>query len=162
MRAFAIAVAGILFAARVLAADSSAPIPAPLRSCIAIKRNTERLACFDRGISALLDPGKTAAGAAPGAESSFGLVAQTPAGAGAEDPARAQLETLTARVTAIATSADGSVVITLDNDQSWRQISGGSTLLLKVGDEIAIRRAALGSFQLATPNGRTAKMKRVR
>jgi len=34
--------------------------------------------------------------------------------------------------------------------------------LLKVGDPIVIRRAALGSFQMTTPNGRSAKVKRLR
>jgi len=159
MRAFA--VAGMLLAGVVTADEPAARVPAELRSCVAIKRNTERLACFDRGISALLDPGKTAAEAATSAESSFGLFAQAPSQSSTDDPARQQMETLQARVKAINMTADGSAVITLDNDQSWRQISGSATLLLKVGDPVVIRRAALGSFLLATPNGRAAKVKRV-
>jgi hypothetical protein len=56
---------------------------------------------------------------------------------------------------------DGSAVLTLDNGQVWRQLSGGQ-LLIKVGDEVEINRAALGSFQMKVPTGRTAKVKRVR
>lgn len=160
MRAFA--VTWMLLAGVATAGEPAARIPAELRSCVAIKRNTERLACFDRGISALLDPGGTAAQAETSAESSFGLFAQAPTQSSPDDPARGQLDTLEARVAAIHTSADGSAVLTLDNDQSWRQISGSATLLLKVGDPVVIRRAALGSFLLATPNGRSAKVKRVR
>ncbi|HLA73298.1 MAG TPA: hypothetical protein VK624_17450 [Steroidobacteraceae bacterium] len=158
----ALAVAGLLLAGVAMADEPAARIPAELRSCVAIKRNTERLACFDRGISSLLDLGKTAAQAVPSAESSFGLFAQAPTEAAIDQPARAQMETLEAHVKAIETAADGSAIIALDNDQTWRQISGSATLLLKVGDPVVIRRAALGSFQLATPNGRTGKVKRVR
>jgi len=158
----ALAVAGLLLAGVAMADEPAARIPAELRSCVAIKRNTERLACFDRGIRSLLDPGKTVAQAAPSAESSFGLFAQASTEASKDEPAREQMETLEAHVKAIETAADGSAIIALDNDQTWRQISGSATLLLKVGDPVVIRRAALGSFQLATPNGRTGKVKRVR
>ena len=131
-------------------------VPAELRSCVGIERNTERLACFDRGIAALTG----AAGAvAPSAESSFGLVASTPR----SDATRAagdEMNGLRARVTALKTS-NGDELITLDNGQVWRQLSGG-VLLLKLGDEVEINRAALGSFQMKVPSGRTGKVKRVR
>jgi hypothetical protein len=155
------AVAAMLLAAGALAEEPDARIPAQLRSCVAIQRNTERLACFDRGIAALREPGASTA-RAPSAESSFGLFAQAPTGANASDPAHAEIETLEARVASISAAADGSVIVALDNNQVWRQISGSATLLLKVGDEVVIRRAALGSFQLSTSNGRAAKVKRVR
>ena len=128
-------------------------VPAELRSCVSIERNTERLACFDRGIAALTG----AAGAvAPSAESSFGLVASTPRsdatrGAGDEmNGLRAKVKTL-----------NGDELITLDNGQVWRQLSGG-VLLLRLGDDVEINRAALGSFQMKVPSGRTGKVKRVR
>jgi hypothetical protein len=157
----------IVFSALLLGATASAEepatrVPAELRSCVSIKRNTERLACFDRGIDVLLGPDAKATRAAPSAESSFGLVAQTPAQTDSGTRGPSQIEVLEARVAALSAGADGSAIIVLDNDQSWRQISGSATLLLKVGDAVVIRRAALGSFQLSTPNGRAAKVKRVR
>jgi hypothetical protein len=156
-----IAAVALLLAGVAGAADPAANIPAQLRSCVAIKRNTERLACFDRGIRALGESqGTQTERAAPSAESSFGLFAQAPIAT--QGDTRDEVETLEARVAQIAMSADGSAIIVLDNDQSWRQISGSATLLLKVGDAVVIRRAALGSFRLATPNGRSAKVKRVR
>jgi hypothetical protein len=158
----ALVVGAMLLAAAATAGEPAARVPAPLRSCVAIKRNTERLACFDRGIEALLQPDAESAADVPSAESSFGLFAQAPVQTNGDAPSRDQLEKLEARVAAISATADGSAVIVLDNAQSWRQISGSATLLLKVGDPVVIRRSALGSFQLSTPNGRSAKVKRVR
>jgi hypothetical protein len=130
-------------------------IPAELRSCVSIERNTERLACFDRGIAALSG---AADAIAPSAETSFGLVATAPRA----DEARGvneELKSLRAKVTALK-KLNGDELITLDNGQIWRQLSGGE-LLLRVGDEVQITRAALGSFQMKVPSGRTAKVKRV-
>ena len=127
-------------------------IPAELRGCVGIERNTERLACFDRGIAAIL----SADGVAPSTESSFGLVARTPQ-AGSGDTQ--ELKSIRGRV-ATVTPAAGGELIKLDNGQTWRQMSGGA-LLLKVGDEVEITRAALGSFQISVPSGRTAKVKRI-
>lgn len=137
----------------------SGKLPAELRSCVAIERNTERLSCYDRGIAALLG----ADGAkAPSAESSFGLVATTPhVDLKRSEELPADVQKVGGKVAAVATSNDGSAVVTLDNGQVWRQISGGQ-LLLKVGDEVEINRAALGSFQMKVPSGRSGKVKRVR
>lgn len=132
-------------------------VPAELRSCLAIERNTERLACFDRGIAALMGERGVAA---PSAESSFGLVASTSRAETTRGGAADELKSVRGKVTALSsTSGDG--LITLDNGQVWRQISGGQ-LLLKVGDDVEINRAALGSFQMKVPTGRSAKVKRVR
>lgn len=134
-------------------------IPPELRSCLSIERNTERLACFDRGVAVLL--GTTTSGA-PSPESSFGLVANTPkpnVAKVAEAPD--DVKTVRGRVTGVSESSMNGALITLDNGQTWRQISG-STMLLKVGDEVEINRAALGSFQMIVPSGRNGKVKRVR
>lgn len=128
-------------------------IPAELRACVGIERNTERLACFDRGVAAILN----ADGAIASTESSFGLVARTPP-AGSGDGSR-ELKAIRGKVAALKSAAGGEI-ITLDNGQTWRQLSGGA-LLLEVGDEVEISRAALGSFQISVPSGRSAKVKRI-
>ena len=75
-------------------------IPAELRSCVSIERNTERLACFDRGIAAIMG----ADGAiAPSTESSFGLVATTPQAAGSRGEGSEELKSVRGRVTALQT-----------------------------------------------------------
>jgi hypothetical protein len=134
-------------------------IPPQLRSCLSIERNTERLACFDRGVAVLLG---TATSVSPSPESSFGLVASTPRADSvkvADVPD--DVKSVRGRVTSISETADGASVVALDNGQTWRQISGGA-MLLKVGDEVEINRAALGSFQMIVPSGRNGKVKRVR
>lgn len=132
-------------------------IPAELRSCLAIERNSERLSCFDRGVAALL---KGEGAVAPTAESSFGMVASTPSADAARGDADDEVMTLKGKVTGLK-NLNGDELITLENGQVWRQLSGG-LLLLKLGDEVEIRRAALGSFQMKVPTGRSAKVRRVR
>lgn len=132
-------------------------IPAELRSCVQLERNTERLSCFDRGVAAII---KGDAKAAPTAESSFGLVASAPKPESVRSETSGEVKSLKAKVTGLRT-VNGEDLVTLENGQIWRQISGGQ-LLLRVGDEVQIDRAALGSFQMKVPTGRSAKVKRVR
>ena len=153
----------VLFAASVAAADEPvAPVPAELRSCAAITRNSERLACYDRAVAAMI-AGKASEGQGSGAtpEATFGVISNA-GGAPAPGDAgpKADLQSLTANVKGFGRGADGSLLIQLDNGQSWRQLSG-SELLLKVGDPVTINRAALGSFQMVMPSGRSAKVRRV-
>jgi hypothetical protein len=131
-------------------------IPVELRSCVGIERNTERLACFDRGIAAILG---SVGAIAPSSESSFGLVATAPHPGAARGDGSEEVNAVRGKVTALKIS-NGEQQITLDNGQTWRQLSGGM-LLLKVGDEVEITRAALGSFQIKVPSGRTGKVKRI-
>jgi hypothetical protein len=132
-------------------------IPAELRSCLAIERNTERLSCFDRGVAAIL---KGEGAVAPTAESSFGMVASTTRADVERGDAGDEVMSVKGKVTALKT-LNGDELITLDNGQIWRQLSGGQ-LLLKLGDEVQISRAVLGSFQMKVPTGRSAKVKRLR
>ena len=101
----------------VATADEPAPrVPAELRNCIAIQRNTERLACFDRGINTLLDTGAKPAVSLPSAESSFGLFAQAPVQAKTDTP-RARKPKPWRRGSHRSSAADGSAIIVLDNNQ---------------------------------------------
>jgi hypothetical protein len=152
----------LLLAGSVAAADEPArSVPDELRSCAAINRNTERLACYDRAVAAMLE-GKAPEGlAAATPEATFGLISNArsaPAPNGAE--AKANLQSLTASVKGFGRGVDGSLLIQLDNGQTWRQLSGSESLL-KVGDAVTINRAALGSFQMVMPSGRSAKVRRV-
>lgn len=156
-----IAIALLLAASFAQADDEVASrIPPELQNCVAIQRNSERLACFDRGIAALTAaPGKTVA--APSAESTFGLLSSEHSPETARAVKREDLESLTATVRSLGRASDGSLLITLDNGQSWRQLSSGD-VLLRVGDSVTINRAVLGTFQMVVPSGRSAKVKRTR
>jgi hypothetical protein len=152
-------VAIALMAVPVFADETSDRLPPEMRSCVAIQRNAERLACFDRAVEVLAAGKDGAALAAATPESSFGLTTSA-----RETPARTEsqggdLQSVRSTVAGFS-RADGSLVIRLENGQSWRQLSGGDTLL-KVGDSVTIDRAALGSFQMKMPSGRSAKVRRI-
>jgi hypothetical protein len=73
-----------------------------------------------------------------------------------------ELERLTTTVTATGRQAGGDFVVTLANGQVWAQLPTGTPQRLKVGDEITISPAALGSYILKMPNGRGVRVRRVR
>ncbi len=58
-----------------------------------------------------------------------------------------RIDSLSAQITRLQTSGYDKVAITLDNGQVWQQIET-SSLRLKVGDDVSIDRAALGSYML--------------
>jgi hypothetical protein len=58
-----------------------------------------------------------------------------------------RIDRLTATVTKLQQYAYNKVLITLDNDQVWKQIDT-SSLRLRAGDAVEIERASLGSFML--------------
>lgn len=129
-----------------------------------MKRNAERLACYDRAVEQLSST-STASGTEfkPSPEALFGAKAtDARPGTSSTMAEREELAAVTARITSLKTDGEGMHVIELDNGQTWHQISGSRTLLLNTGDEVTIARGALNSFRLSTPSGRTAKVKRVR
>jgi hypothetical protein len=142
-------------------AEEPSRVPAEIAACAAIRQNSERLACFDRAV-VHLESGDAADASkpAPSAQDMFGMKASTPSVEPARKLERAQVDEIKAKVKTVRQAGDG-VILELDNGQTWRQISGSSTLLLKNGDEVKIMRGALSSFNLTTPSGRIAKVKRV-
>ena len=141
-----------LAAALTIAADA---VPPALLSCASVKKNSERLACYDQTIERLSSDSASAAAPERSAEAMFGA----PATAVAVD--RQEVASVNARVTALRHDASGALVIDLDNGQQWRQTSGSGSPLLEVGNEVTITRAALNSFRMSTPTGRALKVKRV-
>jgi hypothetical protein len=145
------------------AAEASDPVPASIRTCATVKKNAERLVCYDQAVERLSSGQADTAATPPSAESMFGVAASGSRPASTTKPMeREELAAVTAHVSALRSTAEGLHVIDLDNGQTWRQISGSTTLLLQVGDEVTIARGALNSFRLATPSGRVAKVSRVR
>jgi hypothetical protein len=99
----------------------------------------------------------------PDPKQQFGLpereVAKQEVAAGARAPDVSKIQ---ARVVGLALTGDGRTVVTLDNDQVWRQLSADTDLFLKLGDSVTVSRAFLGSYWLATPTKRGSKVTRVR
>jgi hypothetical protein len=72
--------------------------------------------------------------------------------------AEQQSEQLTAKVVELSTLARGELLLTLDNGQMWQQKTADRALRVKVGDQVIIRRATLGSF-LLTVEGNNGSMR---
>ncbi len=155
----------LVFAATLLAAGiaqaAADAVPPALRACANVKKNSERLACYDQTIERLsADPTGADSAVKPSAEASFGASSIR-----GNEPARTiereELTAVSAHVTALSRDAAGALVINLDNGQQWLQTSGTSAPLLEVGHEVTITRAALNSFRLSTPSGRILKVRRI-
>ena len=144
-------------AARTHAADA---VPASLLACTSVKKNSERLACYDQTIERLSSDSSDAAAPERSAEAMFGAQAAASRGS-APTVEREELTSVSARVTALRHDASGALLIDLDNGQQWRQTSGSNLPLLEIGHAVTITRAALNSFRMSTPSGRALKVKRV-
>jgi hypothetical protein len=149
----------------ILAASPATPaadrLHPALEACAALKKSAERLACYDRAV-AQLAAGQEPDPRATSSVEMFGIDENmAPKDRSAPAVKREQLAKITARVRSLRTTSDGTLVIELDNDQAWQQLSAGS-LVLEPGDSVTISRAAFGSFRLAAPSNRYARVRRVR
>ena len=141
-------------------AEAADVVPPALLACAGVKKNSERLACYDQDDRTAVVGFGGAAAPARSAEAMFGA-SSVPGHAAAPTIEREELTSVSARVKALRHDASGALVIDLDNGQQWRQTSGPSSPLLEVGHEVTITRAALNSFRMSTPSGRALKVKRV-
>jgi hypothetical protein len=147
------------------AANPSGDVVHPrIRACTSLKNNSERLACYDQAIAGLSSDAPASGNAvATSAEAMFGLESREARAAHERDEeTRAELATVKAHVAGLGTGKDGMRTIELDNGQTWRQLSATTNLLLEIGDEVTVSRAALSSFRMTTLAGRAAKVTRVR
>jgi hypothetical protein len=132
-----------------------------LRACATLRRDTERLICYDRAV-AQLAAGDGSTVAAPSPEELFGVGRVARQDRPEAEVRREELAKITARVKSVRTKADGTLLINLDNGQAWHQVSSDVSLALASGDEVTISRGALGSYRLTTDGHRFARVKRVR
>jgi hypothetical protein len=125
--------------------------------CAGIAAADERLACYD----ALAKP-KTRPQAAP-------ADAARPEGGGNEvknfgvvrrrlPPKPEGPELIRVLVTKVSVDRLGNVDVSLENGQSWT--FNDPDVLLRSGDAVTIRRAALGSFLMTTPRRHTYRVQR--
>ncbi|MFU8820179.1 MAG: type VI secretion system-associated protein TagO [Gammaproteobacteria bacterium] len=164
-------------------ASSAAGAGDPSHPCAAVDDATERLACYDRAFP------RPAEAAAAAASEAAHVVQQAPGRAverapepkaaaatetaeefglsltqlQARDPERVstRIERIEATVTEVGYRPSGERVITLDNGQVWLQTEVTVRGPLRAGDAVAIRRAALGSFQLVTPGRVALRVRRI-
>lgn len=121
--------------------------------CAAITVDARRLACYD-GL-ARNAPAEANAPSAPAPErpeQTFGML--KPPTSKPSGPSRIE-----AKVLEITDPRD-EVMVRLDNDQTWALADG--TVMLRVGDAIVIKRAALGSYLMTTPTKRVYRATRLK
>jgi hypothetical protein len=145
-------------------------------ACASLSDNFARLACFDREMharSAAREPtlqsreaAQRAAGigtpsaAMPPATPPPAAVSSrpmTPAPMPAKPP---EPEAFTAKVVAVTRPSGREMRIELDNGEVWRENDRSTEMQLDAGDEVRIRPAALGSFMLRAPSGRSTRVHR--
>jgi hypothetical protein len=155
-------------------ATAADALPPSLRACLKETDATRRLACFDRESATLAgESAPVAKQAAPAPAAPVAAATAATAGAAATttqsatdkfgykgsiarediDKQKAAEEgggTLTAKVTAIATQPNGGLIVTLDNGQVWQQKTADRGMHIKVGDQVTIKHATLGSFLLTS------------
>lgn len=137
----------------------AAELPQPLKPCVAMRRDSERLACYDRAVAAI-EAG--AAAPAPSPEDMFGANVDTENSPEESDKKRDELTQISGSVTSTRHADDGMIVVTLDNGQVWRQQDGNGTLTIESGDTVTVVRASLGTFRITDKRGRSARFKRLR
>lgn len=146
------------------AAWAEGTVPPEFVACSRVQINGERLACYDRAVAYLSAPtGQQSP--APSPEASFGLQASVPqpaAAARVDESKSDDVSAITAHVTEVTSDREGKKLVTLDNGQTWRELSKSAFVALKAGDEVTINRAALGSFLMSPPNGRPFRVRRVK
>jgi len=144
-------------------------LPERLQNCAGIADDGQRLACFDAltaeaaqaaAIPAAMTGTVTDASPADGAarEAAFGmeqrLLRQWQSEPGTVSEIRATIRRL-------GSGPNNWLVMELDNGQTWAQAEAPQyQILLGVGDEVTIRRGAMGSFLLSTPDHRSLRVRR--
>jgi len=144
-----------------LVSRAAEPLPAQIETCSSLRRDSERLACYDHAVE-LLKSGSTSA-PAPSAENMFGANGDIAQSANSQSEIkREELKQISGAVTSLHRTEDGMMVVTLDNGQVWRQQDKDAVLTIAPGDAVNVVRAALGTFRITDKRGRSARFKRVR
>src|SRR4051812_44457014 len=111
----------------------AAELPPQLETCAALRRDAERLLCYDKAVGQLRSGAQGVP--APSPENMFGASGDiAPAKTDPPEPAREELRQITAAVTSARRADDGALVIHLDNGQAWRQQDAEVTLVVNDGD----------------------------
>ena len=157
-------VASPLFAAEAAVQD---PVPAIVRACASLHVDAERLACYDRAVAALTatpDAAMPPEAKPVSAEEMFGVTsgmngAANPPAA----PEREELDEISARITEIREVANNAdrALLTLDNGQVWQVTEAWSSVVMKKGDVVRIKRGSMGSFRMTGRSNRALRVKRV-
>jgi hypothetical protein len=160
--------------------------PRPARHpCAAVADNAARLACYDEAFgrpagaaasaTAASTPTAPTAANAPVAAVTTG-VAVDPAGNAREEFGLNQADkralaasqgtpapdSMTGKVVNVAHRATGESVVTLEGGQVWIEVDSYTSVAIRPGDVVTIRKAALGSYMLVTPKHVATRVRRLK
>jgi len=122
-----------------------------LRRCARETDQTRRLACFDALASSL-----------PKVEADkFGMTADIAHQRTPTEAYGTKTEVLTGKIRSLRQMPHGEWLITLDNDQVWRQAEPSPNLSFSVGEAVHIEHGAMSSLWLVADRGRKTRVKRV-
>jgi len=140
---------------------TAAELPPQLEICAALRRDSERLLCYDKAVSQI--KAGVQGEPAPSPENMFGAsTAIAPPQKNGREAKGEELKQITGTVVSLSRSKSGLVTLSLDNDQIWHQEDADVTLIVEIGDSVTISRASLGTFRLTDKRGRSSRFKRVR
>jgi hypothetical protein len=125
------------------------PVPESLLACRKLQDDGERVRCYDAQIAKLVAPAAGAATAVSSSAARFGAETLPPA---AQPKSRLLEETaLLSSITALRKASSGTYTISLSNGQIWRQEESSQVAqFFRVGDDVRIEKAALGSYHMST------------
>jgi hypothetical protein len=72
------------------------------------------------------------------------------------------LTVIEATVVQLSVRSNGRFIVTLDNGTVWSQSQNKPDVRVSVGDNITLKKASLGSYQLVTRDGVSTRVKRDR
>ena len=145
----------------VSSSQAAEAVPEPIKACKSLRRDSERLACYDKAVAHIESGAPTDAAVSP--ENMFGgTTAMAPPPAAQDETGPEELKQITGKVVAVSRTSSGILELRLDNDQVWRQSDADNSVVVENGDSVTISRASLGTFRLTDKRGRSARFKRVR
>jgi len=130
-------------------AASAPPVPPSLLACRNLQDDGERVRCYDTQIAKLTGEAVARSTAATSTAARFGQETLPPA---AQPKSQLPEETaLLSRVSALSKGRSGTYTISLANGQVWRQEEASQVAqFFRVGDNVRIEKAALGSYHMST------------
>lgn len=157
---FKLSLLGVCLAASVQA-SSHFESAGEFLGCRDVESERLRLECYDGIADRLMaEPETSVAPVAVDAPKTPETAAAEPENLFGKSAESEDVDEVVARVIRVVKDGRGRFVLVLDNQQRWRQI-GSDRFKIKVGDEVVIRPAALGSFALQQRSGgRKTKVRR--
>ena len=146
-------------------ADGEQPVVVrDVLACRSISDNTARLACFDAQTARFETAVQTGEVVAADREqvratnrSLFGLNLPRIRIFGSDSE---QIEEITGQISALSQTQDGKTVVILADGAHWAQTDNRPVIGVRVGQQVTIRRATLGSFFMRFANGGSVRARR--